>query len=189
MNAFPHTMNRLAGALALLVFFSMPALGQGNPLKEGALFKKLAGQWEGRGQINGGDGSVRKFRETWSGKLEDDGAFVITGSRDLDEEPPHTFGWKYLFNPTTELIEVEMILSTVETPVRLEAQLDEAAGTITLKGQLNSDGTELRIVSRVEGEGEDAKLIGEVTLESPGGGGFTGSIEHRRPQAWEKKAE
>ncbi len=171
--------------LAVVTLFAAgfaPAQGENGRFGEGTIFAKITGDWEGRGELNSNDGTVTPVTETWTGKREGEATFEMTGTRTFGDEEPHTFTWRYLYNPTTELIECEMTMSTMEQPMRFEVQVSEAAGTVTLKGPLG-DGGELKIVNKVT----DGKIVGEVTMtDANGNQSLTGTVEHRRPGKWDE---
>jgi len=171
-------------AVLAALMTGVPA-ARANPFSESPLFKKLVGEWEGRGEGTDAADKVSKIIETWSGKWESESAFVMSGIRNWGDDQPHNFQWRFLYNPATELIECEMTMSTLETTMRFEVQTDEAAGTITLKAPLGDSG-ELTVVNRIV----DGKILGEFKLVGDDGKvSLSGSVEHRRPKAWEEKGE
>ncbi|MCB1231512.1 MAG: hypothetical protein KDN19_14680 [Verrucomicrobiae bacterium] len=164
----------LGGALSL----------SAGPFGEDSIFEKLTGDWEARGKLTNNDGSITEVRETWTGKRESDTAFEASGTRVFDEQDPHTFTWRYLYNPTTELIECEMTMSTQDQPIRFEVQVSDAAGTVSMKAPLDADGSELRIINEIK----DDKIVGTVTItDANGNQTVSGTVEHRRPGGWETR--
>ncbi|MCB1237515.1 MAG: hypothetical protein KDM91_20795 [Verrucomicrobiae bacterium] len=147
---------------------------------DSAVFKLLLGDWEAAGDLkNLEDGSTVHVVETWKGEARDGGkSFLMKGRRTIGDDPEHTFEWEYLHNPATELVEGVMRMSTSENETRLEVQISEAEGTITLKAPLGADGSELRIVNKIEKD----KVVGTVTLtDANGKTTMRGDIVHHRP--------
>ena len=179
--------------ISVAAFLSFLVLGisssQAEPFGDDTIFKNLTGEWEGRGEFTGGDGSVTRIRETWTGKKEGGSVFAAGGTREMIDSESHTFQWRYLFNPTTELIECEMTMSTMEETVRFEVSVNESEGTISMRAPLGGDGAEISVVNRIT----ENKIMGDVVIKDAGGNQTGGAkIEHRRPADWEtvkKKAE
>ena len=143
---------------------------------EHALFKPLIGEWEASGELKGQDGNTLKVTETWTGSIGESGNFLIKGTRHFNDEM-HTFEWEYLYNPTTELIEGVMRMSTSEDEIRLEVNLSEQDKTITLKSQLSGDGSALEIVNKVAAK----KITGVVKLTNAEGvATLSGEVVHEK---------
>ena len=140
------------------------------------LFKPLIGEWTASGELKGQDGNTLSVTETWTGEISESGNFIAKGTREFNEET-HTFEWEYLYNPTTELIEGVMRMSTSEDEVRLEVNLSEQNKTITLTSQLSGDGASLEVVNKVE----EGKVTGTVKLMNPQGiATLSGEVVHEK---------
>lgn len=176
------TARRSVLAIALVFPLLVPEVAGANPLGKDSLFEGLLGEWEGRGELTDAEGKVIKVIEKWTGKRHGAGDVEMSGDREWGDEGTHQFGWRYVFNPTTELIECEMTLSTSENPIRLEVQVNEVEKTITLTASMGEGESRLTIVNQVEKDG----IVGEVSFKDAGGTEtLSGRIEHRRPGKWQ----
>jgi hypothetical protein len=165
--------------LAIVCAFSLPSQaeeGKASYFASHALFKQLQGEWEATGSITSGDGTIIALKETWTGSIGESGNLLIKGTREFGDET-HTFEWEYLYNPTTELIEGVMRMSTSEDEVRLEVNVSEVDKTITLKSNLSGDGSSLTIVNKVA----DGKIVGNVKLMGADGtAALSGDVTHEK---------
>ena len=182
MKKWTVKTRRSALAIALSLPLVAPLVGAANPLGEESVFQSLLGEWEGRGELTDGEGQVIQVTEKWTGERHGASDVEMSGDREWGDEGTHQFGWRYLYNPTTELVECEMTLSTSENPIRLEVQVNEIEKTITLTASMGEGESQLTIVNQVEKD----RIVGEVSLKDAGGAEtLAGKIEHRRPGKWE----
>lgn len=174
--------NSVSRWLVPLLFLLATISAEASPFGEGTVFAKLVGDWEARGELtNADDGSVTTIRETWTGKQDGDAAFEMSGTRTFGDEEPHTFTWRFLYNPTTELIECDLTMSTMDQPMRFEVQVNTENSSVTMKTPFG-EGGELHIVNRVETD----KMAGEVKMtDANGNQSVSGTVEHRRPGQWD----
>jgi len=133
--------------------------GEDSFFAEHPLFVPLIGEWEGQGELTTHEGKVIVVEESWTGSIEENGNFLVKGTRKFNDDS-HTFEWEYLYNPTTELVESVMRMSTSEKEMRLEVNLSEQDKTITLKSQLEGGGGSLKVVNTIG----DKKITGTVEL-------------------------
>lgn len=170
-------------AIVLATFCLGVFESRGGPVGEDSLFQKLVGEWEGRGELTDAEGKITQIVEKWTGKRNGENDVEMAGDRDWGEDGTHQFSWRYIYNPVTELVECEMIMSTVENPVRFEVQVNEVEKTITLRASLGEGDSELQIENAIK---ED-RIVGEVRMkDSQGVKTLEGTIEHRRPGKWEE---
>ncbi|NNE91179.1 MAG: hypothetical protein HKN23_05990 [Verrucomicrobiales bacterium] len=149
---------------------------EANPFKDHPVFSRLTGKWEAEGEFNAADGTVIKITEKWSGKIDDDGAFVVTGERLFNEEQQE-FSWRFIYNVTTELFECEYTQSTMEEPIRLDTTVTNTDRKISMRAQIGDGGAELTIVKTLSEDGKS--MESEVQMAANGQVGLSGKITHK----------
>ena len=155
------------------LFLSTAIAGPGA-IKDHPYFKAVTGKWSGEGDISIADGTVIHVKESWEGKAQDDGTFVVSGSRNWGEEK-QDFKWVFSHNETTDLYECEYTFTGLETPMHFEVSLSDDSAE--LKSPFGEPGGELQITNKVKND----TLTGNVVYTSVVGIELmTGTVTHTR---------
>lgn len=128
------------------------------------VLRKLLGEWTGDGSLQGADGETIRIHEEWTGKTTEGGTFLMSGTRQWNEET-HQFSWEFIYNPSTESIEVSYRATNAgDEPLRFETSVSEADLSILMKAPIGVQG-ELNIINRVLEENGTITLEGLVSLK------------------------
>ncbi len=165
-----------APILTVLTVFAAGSLTAG-PIADSPVFAMLSGKWEGEGElVNTADGFITTVKETWTGEQTETGNFTMSGKRLFDQNE-HEFAWEFFANG--DLIEGQMKVTDPELDLRFEAQVNEAARSITLKVGLSGGGGIMTIVNTVSEDGLTIEGTVEI-VDDTGKTTTTGKVTHRK---------
>ncbi len=142
-------------------------------------FKLLIGQWKAEGTLKNAMGEESRVVEEWKAKASGDGALLIEGWRQINDDR-HDFRWNVTHNPATGLYEATHVVNGNEAEAqRFEASISEVALTMELKAPLGSSGSILLKDSFTDNTHNVIRT--EVTLTGDSGEvTLTGEIKHER---------
>lgn len=164
--------------LILALGFLICGIATANPIEENPIFKLFIGEWTGEGKLVDSDGHKTKVVETWTGKLTDEGSFVISGKRKFDMAE-HDFAWDFYANG--DLIEGQMKMSEPEVEQRFEVVINEDARSVEIKIPLGG-GMIMTVKNTVSKDGKT--IEGTVKLEDESGQETTsGKVTHTKKEA------
>ncbi len=163
--------------LRLLVFFIFA--GWAGPVAAGDLsdypfFEAVSGAWVGEGELTNSDGVVTSIHEDWTGEMNEEGAFVMAGSRNFGDELQE-FHWKFSFNSVTEFIECEYWHTGMNEPSTFEIVLTDVR--IELRTPFGGSSGVLLISNSIS----EGKIEGEVSVVNGNGEiQIGGQVTHRK---------
>lgn len=145
--------------------------------KNDPVLSKLVGNWTAEGELTGADGEKISITETWTGKIDDSGSLVMTGTRMMNEEEQE-FSWTFSFNSTSEIFECEYSHTGMEEPLRFDVTISVTERTTTLKAPFG-DGGSLSVLNTIAEDGKS--MEGDVTIfDAQGQKQIHGTVKHKK---------
>ena len=173
-------MKRLLLTLCCLVFAIQGALRAAD-LSTHPVLKLYIGKWTAEGTLKNENGEPITVTETWEGKVDGENAFLIEGSRTVNNDT-QTFKWTMTHNASTDTFEVALVAQDGNS-IRFEGQTSEVNRSLDLKAITGGGMSSISITDTFkEGDKDtlESKVLftgeqGQTTLE--------GVITHKREKA------
>lgn len=165
--------------LCLLLLTAAPALAV--DLSTHPVLKLYIGKWTAEGTLKGEDGNPITVTETWEGKVDGENAFLIEGSRTVNNDT-QTFKWNLTHNAATDTFEVALVGQDGNS-IRFEGQASEVNQSLELKAVTGGGMSGITILDTFK---EDDKSVMESKVLFTGEQGQTtleGTIIHKKEKA------
>jgi len=168
--------------LPLLIAFSWTCSpAQALDLSQHAFFKHLIGEWKAEGKLTGENNNIVTVTETWTGKVDAENSFSITGARTLNGDT-QKFTWVFTHNSSTD--SYEALLSGGDgQPIRFEGSISDVTQVMELKAITGNGSSSIAVQDSFEGVDHNT-LISKVTFTGDQGQTtLAGTITHQRVKA------
>lgn len=142
-------------------------------------FKLLVGEWKTEGVLKSKEGREVKIVEEWTGKVTDEGEFVMKGQRQINEDRQE-YEWTFSRNSATGLVEaVHHVANDSNEAKRFEVSISEIDLTMELK-HAGDNQSAIILKDSFPDKNKDT-LQSEVTLTGDTGETtLSGSLTHKR---------